>query len=403
MSLAATKTDKYKAQSASLQETEATRSNADLLTVYTDFSSVENIWRRFEETADCYAFQSFDFLSTWHKHLGASSKTDVQIVVVWSANAKPKMIVPLGIVQTGRIRKVVWLGDNVSDYNAPLLASDFSEQADQTLFAELWSEILSILPSHDCVELERQPALVGEQANPFMELAVTVNASGAHMTVMGDDFSAYFNEKRNAKTKKQYRNRRKRLRELGETEYVHPQTESEISTSISKLVELKGDAFKAMGVSNFLENPGYTDFYKELAVKSGVNGLAHVSHLEVGGNYAAGSWGLVHKGRFYYLLASYDGSRYGKFTPGTQALVYLMRWATERGISTFDFTIGDESYKSTWCEKSIDLFDHRTATTFRGSVVTTGTRVLKSIKRTIKQNPKLWKAYTTVREKIFSK
>ena len=403
MSLAATKTNKNKAHPASSPEKHSTRSNADLLTVYTDFSSVENIWRRFEETADCYAFQSFDFLSTWYQHIGTLSKTDVQIVVVWGTNAKPKMILPLGIEQTGWIRKLVWLGDSVSDYNAPLLANDFSQQTDQAPFAELWNEVLAILPSHDCVDLERQPAMVGEQENPFLELAVTVNASGAHMTVMGDDFSSYFNEKRNSRTKQQYRNRRKKLRALGETEYVHPQTESEISASVSKLIELKGDAFRAMGVSNFLDNPGYAEFYKELAVKSGENGLAHVSHLEVGGNYAAGSWGLVHKGRFYYLLASYDGPSYGRLAPGTQALVYLMRWAAERGVTTFDFTIGDESYKSAWCEKSIELFDHRKAITFRGLITTTGTHVSKSIKRMIKQSPKLWKAYTVAREKLFAK
>jgi CelD/BcsL family acetyltransferase involved in cellulose biosynthesis len=378
-------------------------SKADLFTVYSDFASVEHIWRRFEETADCYAFQRFDFLNTWHKHIGSLSDTEVQIVVVWGTNAKPKMILPLGIEKSARLRKLVWLGNHVSDYNAPLLAEDFSEKMGTQSFLELWTEIQTVLSSHDLVEMERQPELVENQANPFMSLRVSVNPSGAHMTVMGDDYSVYFNEKRNSRTKQQYRNRRKKLRAQGETIYVHPETKEEIVASVSKLVELKGDAFRAMGISNFLENPGYTEFYKDLAVQSGADGLAHVSHLEVGGSYAAGSWGLVHKGRFYYLLASYDGPRYGRLAPGTQALVYLMRWACERGISTFDFTIGDESYKSAWCEKSIELFDHRKAVTLRGSVATNFTNLLKSGKRFIKQSPTLWPLVLKYRAKLLAR
>ncbi|HBM89770.1 MAG TPA: hypothetical protein DD437_14590, partial [Rhodobiaceae bacterium] len=172
---------------------------------------------------------------------------------------------------------------------------------------------------------------------------------------------------------------------------------------VEKLVELKSAALKAMGANDFLAKPGYADFYKALTLKSGSEGIAHVSHMEVAGDYVAGNWGLVHKGRFYYLLASYDGPKFGKFAPGVQALVETMKWAVGRGVETFDFTIGDERYKHEWCETKIDLHDHLSAQTLKGQVVLIKARMLLAAKRTIKQTPVLWESFTKLREKFAAK
>jgi CelD/BcsL family acetyltransferase involved in cellulose biosynthesis len=374
-----------------------------LLSVHTEFSSVEAIWRQFEKTADSFAFQTFDFLETWYQHIGSLADIDLQIVVAWGTSAKPLMILPLGVETSGSLRKLIWLGNDVNDYNAPLLAPNFTDHVAPGEFAALWSDIQSVLPAHDIVEMMRQPAMVEGQANPFLELDTQLNASGAHMTVLGDDFDAYYDTKRNAKAKRHFRSRRKKLEEMGETVYVHPETDEDITASVEKLVQLKSDALNAMGAYDFLAQPGYADFYKALAVKSGDEGVAHVSHMEVAGEYVAGNWGLVHNGRFYYLLASYDGPKFGRFAPGVQSLVETMRWAIDKGASTFDFTIGDERYKDEWCETQIDLHDHLSAKTVRGSVVLLKARLFLSLKRKIKQTPVLWDNFMKLRSKFLAK
>lgn len=403
MSLSAQKTNAEDFDRGLAGAMPAGNSKSDLLTIYNDFGSVEHIWRRFEEVADCFAFQSFDFLETWYRHIGAAAKIDIQIVVVWDNRAKPRMILPLGIEKNGGLRRLSWLGDCVNDYNAPLLAPDFENQVSAEEFRTLWGSIKTILPAHDVVEFMRLPAKVGEQKNPFVDLDVSLNASGAHMTVLSNDFDAYYNEKRKSKAKKHFRSHQRKMEEIGELSYIHPETTQEIEASVEQLIAFKSDSLNAMGVRNFLENEGYVGFYKELAVTSGGNGLAHVSHLEIGGEYAAGNWGLVHKGRFYYLLASYNGPRFGRFSPGIFSLVETMRWATEQGVAAFDFTIGDEAYKREWCEVSIDLHDHLQATTLRGAVALLVKRQLLSMKRTVKQSPRLWKLVSGMRTKLFAK
>ena len=40
------------------------------LTLHDDLAAIENDWRAFEERADCTVFQTFDWLSAWHRHIG---------------------------------------------------------------------------------------------------------------------------------------------------------------------------------------------------------------------------------------------------------------------------------------------------------------------------------------------
>ncbi len=374
-----------------------------LLSVHNEFSSVEAVWRRFEKVADGFAFQTFDFLETWFEHIGSKADIELQIVVAWGSKAKPLMILPLGIELTGSMRKLLWLGGDLNDYNGPLLAPNFLEHVAPGEFSKLWEDIQAVLPAYDIAELMRQPAMIDDQPNPFLELDTKLNASGAHMTSMGGDFDAYYDEKRNSKAKRHFRSRRKKLEEMGETVYVHPKSAKDIEASVEKLVELKSAALKAMGANDFLAKPGYADFYKALTLKSGSEGIAHVSHMEVAGDYVAGNWGLVHKGRFYYLLASYDGPKFGRFAPGVQALVETMKWAVGRGVDTFDFTIGDERYKHEWCETKIELHDHLSAETVKGRVALIRARMLLTAKRIIKQTPLLWESFTKLREKFAAK
>ena len=374
-----------------------------LLSVHTEFASVEAIWRQFEKTADCFAFQTFDFLETWYEEIGFRTNIDLQIVVVWRFDAVPLMILPLGIERSRFAQKLTWLGKGVSDYNGPLLSPGFAEYVPSGQFSVIWRQVLSSLPAHDFIELLNQPVVIGDRANPFIELSAQPSASGAHMTELGDDFDAYYAAKRNSKARSHLRNRRKKLEALGKTSFVYPRTEGEIAASLDKLVQLKTISLKAMGAPNFLNRPGYQQFYKALSLKQTNPLRVHVSHLQVGGEYAAGVWGLIHKKRFYYLLASYDGPAYGRFKPGVQTLVETMRWAAERGVETFDFTVGDESYKDKWCEIHIDLHDHLSARNLRGSMVLFKTKLFLALKRKIKQTPFLWRSFTRFRARFLGR
>src|SRR5665811_2337324 len=51
------------------------------IAVYEDLSAIERDWRAFEPHADCTVFQSFDWLATWQRHIGARNGVRPAIVV----------------------------------------------------------------------------------------------------------------------------------------------------------------------------------------------------------------------------------------------------------------------------------------------------------------------------------
>src|SRR6185437_5218424 len=110
------------------------------LAVYDSLAAVESIWREFEGTADCTAFQTFDWLSAWQRHIGARDGFNPAIVIARDPVGTILFILPLAIHRTGGIRELVWLGSALCDYNAPLLAKDFAQRLEPSEFISLWKK-----------------------------------------------------------------------------------------------------------------------------------------------------------------------------------------------------------------------------------------------------------------------
>jgi CelD/BcsL family acetyltransferase involved in cellulose biosynthesis len=100
------------------------------LSVHEDLSVVEQDWRDFETKADGTVFQSFDWLATWQRHIGTLTGVTPAIVVGRDAGGILFML-PLATRAAGFARELAWLGSDLCDYNAPLLAQGFSERFDR--------------------------------------------------------------------------------------------------------------------------------------------------------------------------------------------------------------------------------------------------------------------------------
>jgi CelD/BcsL family acetyltransferase involved in cellulose biosynthesis len=144
-----------------------------------------------------------------------------------------------------------------------------------------------------------------------------------------------------------------------------------------------------MGAPDMFAMPGQADFYRELARTSG--GLAHIARLDVGDVMAAANFGLVFRGHYYHVLASYAEGEVARFGPGGVHLQHLFRYAMERGCNVFDFTIGDEAYKREWSEEELKLYDVRRAASPLGFALLLPALTINGLKRTIKQTPVLWR------------
>lgn len=359
-------------------------------------------WRAFEQDADCTVFQTHGWLSAWMRNIGALNGTTPAIVVGCDAGGRILFLMPLAIERVSFVRRLVWLGSGLADYNAPLLARDFAATMGGQRFAALWKRIVAGLMAdrrfrHDAICFEKMPGTVGGQRNPFTFLPVTLNPSGAHLASLFGDWEAYYFEKRSSSTRKNDRVKRKKLGELGEVRMVDADCDAEARRTLDALFSRKSRQFARMGVADVFARPGHAAFYADLATGRATRDSVHVSRLEVGDTIAAANFGAIHGGRYYHLVAAYSDGEVARFGPGAAHLRELLRTAIERGCREFDFTIGDEAYKSEWSDRSIALHDLHAATTPTGLLAAGAVRAFGRAKRVVKQTPLLWRAFTRTR------
>ena len=379
------------------------RRNDITVTVEGDLAALAREWREFEQRADGTVFQSFAWLSAWRRHIGVLKDVHPAIVVGRDADGRIAILLPLA-TQAGRFaRELVWFGSDLCDYNAPLLAPDFTERFGAAALERLWPQICASLGADpqwqfDLIRLEKMPETIGRQPNPLLFLPHSRHPSGAWLTPLAESWDAFYAAKRSSTTRRRDRTKRKKLAALGEISLTEPVEPARRVKCVNTLMEQKARSLARMGVSNLFERPGHAAFYRALASDPELASLVHISELSVAGNPVALNVGLTFQRRYYHLLASHtDEQDVARFGPGTAHLNELLALAIRRGFAIFDFTIGDEPYKRDWCETRQMLYDHLDGATARGSLIVPALAVKQRVKRLIKENAMLWAAFSKLR------
>ena len=368
------------------------------ISVHSDLDTVETLWRSFETVADGTVFQTFAWHAAWQSCIGAAQGVRPAIVV-GRHRGRVLFILPLA-VEPGRVAsRLVWHARDLCDYNAPLLAPEFPEVIGDN-FAGLFAEITQRVAGEnrfDAVALTKMPEMVRGQPNPFLVLPTTLNPSGAYLMSVAGTWEEFYREKRSSATRRHDRSKRKHLAEFGPVSFVTAEDQCAIEATLDVLFAQKAASFAARGVSNFLARPGTRDFFRAVSADPSFRDIMHVSRLQVGSIVAAANLGLVFRGRFYHVLASYDAGPVSRFGPGTAHLHELIAYALARGCDIFDFTVGDEPYKRDWCDTEMKLHDFRAATSARGLVVAKVSVAMARAKRFVKRTPRLWHAVHRIR------
>ena len=361
------------------------------LSLHGDLAEVETDWRAFEAQADCTAFQSFDWLSTWQRHIGAGEGRQPAIVI-GRHSGQILFILPL-MLSAGALRRVEWLGEFLINAGAPLLARDFSKRVSAAQFVTLWREIEQLLGArlnHDILDLNKIPETVGAQVHQLRALQHTSHANDSYLVRLSGSWDEFYAAKRSASWRKTDKKKRNRLAKFGDVQFTTVTDRADIERTIDALIEQKKSSYASLGVANMFEWPGYRDFYIDLATDPKRHGLVHVSNVSVGGAIVAASFGLTLHGNYDYVLAGYSMGEMEACSPGTVHLQELMRHFLEKGFTTFDFNIGDEPYKREWFDVETKMYDYVAPATIRGWAAAMFMRASRVAKRFIKRNPSIW-------------
>lgn len=371
------------------------------LALYENLDQVAGLWRQLEADGAGSPFQTWAWHAAWQRTIGDATGSRPAIVVVRD-RGRVVMVAPFAVERDRWVTRLVWHASALCDYNAPLVSGDFAASAGKGTFRALFADMLALVAARpglafDAVSLTKMPESLGGEPNPFLSLATTPNPSGAHMATLGASWDEFYAARRSASTRRRDRNKRRRLAKIGDVRLMTAEGPEQIGDTLDALFAQKSRQLAAMGVADIFADAATRAFFREVATDPRNRDLVHVSCLEVDGRPAAVNLGLIQRNTYAHVLVSHDSGETARFGAGTAHLHELLAYAIDRGCHTFDFTIGDEPYKREWSDRSVMLHDHRSAVTARGLLATAPAAVAARIKRTVKQNPTLWRLATSVR------
>jgi len=284
--------------------------------------------------------------------IARARNAETLFAAVVDAEAKPLLLLALAIENKHGLRALTFLDGGLSDYNAPVVfaaARDWS--ADDV--GLVWRGLQKLLPPFDVAIFEKLPERVGDLPNPLMFLAASAYRASGHATTLSGtwkDFAAT-----RLPHRQDSRRQRRRLEERGKVTFEIAETPEQLKAFLDALIRQKTRRhLETLGVPGF-DDPGYRDFITESTLRPGPSNCTHLSVLKLDKLIIAAHFGYVVGSQFYYLIPSYEGGPWSRFSPGRLLLEHLLQWSFAHGIRIFDFGIGDEEYKFEYCDVVIKL------------------------------------------------
>ncbi len=322
--------------------------------IYNEFGpKLEEIWRDFEANCEHSVFQCYDWLAHWQLTVGDNQLIVDPAVLVVTDQQMPLALFPFGLRRTMGIKVLEFLGGAQTDYNGPMVHPAFSS-VDK--LRTIWLEIEKKLPTHDVRSFVRLPSVLNHHENLWpLIIGARFNsfAYSASLPRTIAEWEQRISASRRADSKRQL----KKLSNKGQVQFSFVESIDMHNLTVATMIAQKRERYRETGVRDSLSTKETRDFYIKLSGKLGQLGRIHVSSISVDNEILATHWGAIYGDCYYWLMPSYAGGEWKRFSVGRLLLEHNIRWAIENNMEIFDFTIGGEDYKKHWCDKQMEIYD----------------------------------------------
>lgn len=296
-----------------------------------DFGSAE--YRDFFARCGLTPFQHPDWLAAFYRRLpGPAGYQPLILVGRHEASGDLACVVPLLRNDSAAPPRVTFAFLGVTDYACPVFDPAV---VDGMRLAEALDRIvgrhaLDIAPiHHDHLPLWEK--LLGQRGAP-MEF-------GSHAVAVTQPVAEWRRGKYGPNQLNGLPRKVRRLAEKGELKF-ETLSGSEARAAIDQAAKLRRGRFPG----DPLQVEVSAQFYGDVAASA--HGLARTFRLSCSGQTAAVMFGLVHRRRFHYVILAGDYGVFGRYSPGLLIMDLAIEAWAEQGGEVFDFTIGDEPFKS---------------------------------------------------------
>jgi CelD/BcsL family acetyltransferase involved in cellulose biosynthesis len=286
--------------------------------------------------------------------------------------------------------------------NGNFIASGVESAVTSDEFAALRAAVAKARPDIDLLHLERQKPVLCGRVNPLSDFATTQSPNISLATDLSEGFEALLDRMSGKRKRKKFRLQQRRLEAAGQHRWFKATTPEEVDRLISAFYALKAARFRKRGIPDVFASPEVQAFFRKLFLDS----LAHKpAPFEL--------YGLEVAGELYNVkgFSKFDGVMVSEFcamrddeelglSPGFYLDYLLMEQAHAEAVAIYDFSVGDEEYKRSWCELETWLFDITLPLSLKGQMLAGYKRARARLVYYVKNNKRLWALAKRLRTKV---
>lgn len=336
----------------------------------------------------------------WIKGWIDSTHADALIVTVRQDN-QPALMLALEVIRKGPLRIARFIGGNhangnfaAMDRNIPIILPDR---------AALKAALRKARPDINLLLLSRQNPVFEGFKNPLEGLATMQSPNISLSVDLGGGFEAVLSRHSASRKRKKFNYQISRFRQAGGYRLIEAQTAEEVRHLIGLFFELKGASLRSKGIADAFAAPQIRAFFTRLFCDALTENTPpfRLRAVEVGGEIVAITGLSVTQETVVCEFNTYK-NRDPRTSPGFFIDYNNIRQACDQGKKIYDFSVGDEDYKRSWCDIETWQFETLLPLGTAGAGLAIYERVRSALVRVIKSNPALWALVRRLRARLGS-
>ncbi|TCP87258.1 CelD/BcsL family acetyltransferase involved in cellulose biosynthesis [Rhizobium sp. PP-CC-2G-626] len=371
------------------------------VSVHVLMSALEADWRALEASNTVSLHQSFDWCASW-----VATHVDRPLLLRGRLGDRTIFILPLELVRNGLFRTARFIGAPHSNINTGIFAEDLGGLSRETLAECILQELVNKL-AHvaDIVTLEKIPLEWRGQPHTLASLPSIRNQNASYQLPLLPDFAATLAQLNAKRRRKKFRVSERRMETYGGYDYIIAESLDERRAILDVFLAQKAARFEALELPNVFRDAPTQAFLRAAIAHDGTSEsrplALHALRLrsEADSRIVAIA-GVSRKGdHMICQFGSIDETLAADASPGELLFHRIIERACGEGVSLFDFGIGDQPYKRSWCTVETTQYDIVLPLTLRGRVAAGVHRLIVRTKRAIKANRQIYCAVQRFRQR----
>jgi len=369
------------------------RRGADRLAIdlVDDASTIRADWEQLESDPLNSLHQGYGWCSIW-----AQTQDRPLLIIRGRQSGKTAFLLPLEIVLEGGIRKARFPGGRFNNINTGLFDRSFAEAASHKTAAAIAREARKLLRGQaDILALQNIPLIWRGRTNPLSHLASVENQNPAFQIPLLANFESTLRQINAKRRRKKFRIQSRRAEEMGGYSHVIARSPREKCELLQTFFRQKAARFASQGIPDVFRDQSVKDFFYDLAnfPEIGTDSLLEIHAIRLHGQnegFIAAISGLSRKQDHIICQFGSIDETFAEISPGELLFWLMIERACSENAAIFDFGVGDQPYKRSWCPLFTVQHDIFLPVTLKGRAAASAYVAIARTKSLIKSNPALY-------------